>query len=172
MEEGDYRFVVNVRAEGAGEVLASALMPVKLDAQAAAKPVFFLSNFRTVAGNAGLSSYFRGLEAMAQRQNERAAEYLEQAVGASAQPNPMASGALVQLHFEARKYERVAALYGRLGAAAFQSAESLAQVALSYWNTGDSGAARRVLDSALAMFPDNKLLPVVAKRIEQPARKD
>jgi GWxTD domain-containing protein len=167
-DEGDYRFVVNVRAEGSPEVLASALVPIKLDSHATRHPLYFLSNYRSVAGSMGLTAYFRGLEAIAQKQNDKATEYLRQALDAGSQANTMASQALVQLYFKARKYDQITALYARLGTPAFQSApEPLAQVALSYWSLGDASAARRVLDSARKLFPADALLPVVAKRIEQ-----
>ncbi len=167
-EPGDYRLVVSVRPAGSAAVLASSLVPVKLELTAAAPRLFFLENFRSVAANAGLSSYFRGLEAMALKQTGAAAAYLQSSLEADP-ANPVASRALIQLFFNSREFGRITALYKRLGMPPFESApESLAQVALSFWSVGDSDTAHRVLESARSRFPQNSLLPAVAKRMEMP----
>jgi GWxTD domain-containing protein len=165
-EPGDYRLVINIRAEGSTQVLASSLVPLKLDPGAPRPELFFLANFRTVASNPSLTAYFRGLEAMALKRDEAAAAYLQQAVDTGGHANPSANRALVQLYFNARKYDRIKSLYERAGMSPFQTApETVAELALSLWSVGDRSSATRVLESGRSLFPDNTLLPALARRI-------
>lgn len=163
LEPGGYRLVVNVRAQGSQQVLASSTTTFRIAEGAEQAQLFFLSHSRA-ASSPALASYLRGLEWLSRKDDERAAESMRSAL----QANPsdeLAARILVRLYFSRLRYADVSSLYSRLGLTPFKSApESMAQVALSLWHTGDSQAASQVLLKAEASFPKNELLAAVRRQ--------
>ncbi len=120
------------------------------------------------AAASGIAAYLRALEALSQQRQEEAAEYLRQSVDQTPS-NTFALRSLVELYFNSLRFGSITELYGKLGIAALSSApETVAQVALSFWETGDSDAAHRILKAAESRFPKNALLVAAARKIAQP----
>jgi Tfp pilus assembly protein PilF len=106
----------------------------------------------------------RALEAISQKNDAAAAEYFRQALDQNP-ANAFAGQALVQLYFTERKYAPIADLYKRLGIAAFNaSPETLAQIALSFRQSGDADQARSVISAGLGIFPGNATLSALQNR--------
>jgi GWxTD domain-containing protein len=167
LEDGDYRAIINLRAAGSPEILASVNSAFKIGRQVAPPELYFLANMRNSSAN-GLAAYFRALEAMSQKDQGRAAEYLAAALDRMP-GNGFASSTLVQIYFDGKNYKRVTELYDRLGITGLKTrAETLAQVALSYWQTGELEKANRVLEAAKVYFPKDTVLLAAAKRIGEP----
>jgi tetratricopeptide (TPR) repeat protein len=164
MEEGDYRAIVNLRPEGSSEVLASANVPFRLASEPPNDRLYFLSNFR-VASKGGVAAYVRALESLAQQDREKASAYMTEAVNANPS-NAYASQMLVGLYFSSHKYDRVTALYQKMGLTAFRSApETLAQISVSFWQAGNPTQARQVLAAARSLYPQDPLLAATEKSL-------
>jgi hypothetical protein len=89
--------------------------------------------------------------------------YMKQALDLDA-ANESAARYLVQSYFETRDYRTVAGLYKKVGIKPFEtSAESMAQISLSFARIGDRPQAQEILDTAHALFPDNAVLIATAK---------
>lgn len=163
LENGDYRLVVNLRQAGSREVIASSNTPIRISADKAELPLYFLADSQAL-GRPGVATYLRGLEAVSQKNDAGATDYFRQ----SLEQNPgnvLAGQWLVQLFFGERKYGPIADLYKRLGVAAFKgSAVTLAQVALSLRQNGDVEQAKTVLSLGLGLFPGNATLASLQAR--------
>jgi GWxTD domain-containing protein len=169
MAEGDYRIVVNLRAEGSAEVAASVNVPFHVFDEAGNERLYFLSNFRASA-KGGVAAYIRALESMAQKDREKASEYMTQAVDQNP-ANQYADQLLVGLYFNSHKYDRVTALYEKMGLNAFRSApETLAQISVSFWEAGKAAEARQVMQTARSLFPQDPLLSATEKSLQRMAR--
>ncbi len=73
----------------------------------------------------------------------------------------------MQLYFSQRKFTPIAELYNRLGLAAFKgSPVTLAQIALSFRQSGDAEQARNVISAGLGLFPGNATLSALQSRGE------
>jgi len=169
MAEGDYRMAVNLRAEGSSEVLASVNVPFRLIQEPGNDRLFFLSNFR-VSAKGGVAAYIRALESMAQQDREKASEYMTQAIDQNPSNN-FASQMLVGLYFNSHKYDRVTALYEKMGIGAFRSApETLAQISISFWQAGKAAQARQVIQTARSLFPQDAVIQATEKSLERVAR--
>ena len=165
LPEGDYRLILNVRrADNRDVVAASSNTGFHLVAEPATAALYFDPNTRTLA-QPGVAAYIRALAAMAQKDQAGAAAYLRVAV----QQNPgnvFADTQLVDLYYRLKQFAEITSLYDRLGLTPFQSsAESLAQISMSFWDQGQAARAREVLQSAQAAFPDNPLVTAVAKTV-------
>ncbi len=170
LDTGEYRVAVNVRAEGSEEVLASAALSFKIADDQTQPTLFFASNLRGAA-SPGVAAYIRALESLSQKEETKAADYLRASLDQMPK-NPLAAQALVQLYFGSRRFDRITELYQRLGATAFNgSPETLAQAALSFWQTGNTDGARRVLEAGETFFPKHPLLAAAAKQISRPIRR-
>ena len=164
LAEGDYRAVVNLRAENSNEVLASANVPFRLAETTPNDRLYFLSNFR-VSSKAGVAAYVRALESLAQQDREKASAYMTEAVNQNPS-NTYASQMLVGLYFNSHKYDRVTALYQKMGIGAFRSApETLAQISVSFWQAGNAAEARQVLAAARSLYPQDPLLAATEKSL-------
>jgi GWxTD domain-containing protein len=164
MAEGDYRMVVTLRPAGSSEVMASANVPFHLTEAASSDRLYFLSNFR-VSAKGGVAAYIRALESLAQLDREKASEYMTQAVDQNP-ANSYAGQMLVGLYFSSHKYDRVTALYEKMGLSAFQSApESLAQISVSFWQAGKAAQARQVIQTARSLFPQDPMLEATEKSL-------
>jgi tetratricopeptide (TPR) repeat protein len=169
MAEGDYRIVVNLRAEGSAEVVASVNVPFRLTETSSNDRLYFLSNFR-VSAKGGVAAYIRALESMAQKDREKASEYMTQAVDANP-ANQYADQLLVGLYFNSHKYDRVTALYEKMGLGAFRSApETLAQISVSFWQAGKAAEARQVMQTARSLYPQDPLLNATEKSLQRMSR--
>ena len=169
MAEGDYRIVVNLRAEGSAEVVASVNVPFHLTEEQSNERLYFLSNFR-VSAKGGVAAYIRALESMAQKDREKASEYMTQAVDENP-ANQYADQLLVGLYFNSHKYDRVTALYEKMGLNAFRSApETLAQISVSFWQAGKAAAARDVIRTARSLYPQDPLLNATEKSLQRMSR--
>ncbi len=164
LPEGPYRVVVNLREKDGGSALASVNVPFKLAEAATELPVYFLGDSR-VSSQPAAAAYVRALEALALKDSKRASEYLRRSLDRNSR-NAYASQLLAQLYFGQREFGQVTALYEKLGEVAFASAPSLAQVSLSYWQTGKRDQARQVLETARSLFPKDPLLLAAAKNME------
>lgn len=169
MAEGDYRMVVNLRAEGSSEIAASVNVPFHVFEEAGNDRLYFLSNFR-VSAKGGVAAYIRALESMAQKDREKASEYMTLAVDQNP-ANQYADQLLVGLYFNSHKYDRVTALYEKMGLSAFRSApETLAQISVSFWQAGKAAQAREVIQTARSLYPQNPLLTATEKGMQRVSR--
>jgi GWxTD domain-containing protein len=163
LENGDYRLIVNLRVAGSSEVVASANMPLRIGAAKSDLPLYFLSNSQAL-GRPGVAAYMRALEAMSQKDDSAASDYFRQALDQNP-ANTFAGQSLVQLYFNERKYGPIADLYKRLGMAAFKTSPvTLAQIALSFRQSGDAEQARSVIAAGLGIYPGNATLSALQSR--------
>ncbi len=163
LENGDYRLVVNLRQAGSPEVVASTNTFLRISPDKAGLPLYFLSDTQAL-GRPGVASYMRALEAISQKNDPAATEYFRQALDQNP-GNIFAGQSLVQLYFTQRKYSPIAELYKRLGIAAFKSSPvTLAQIALSFRQSGDAEQARGVISAGLGLFPGNATLSALQTR--------
>jgi len=169
MAEGDYRMVVNLRAEGSSEIAASVNVPFHVFEEAGNDRLFFLSNFR-MSAKGGVAAYIRALESIAQKDREKASEYMTLAVDQNP-ANQYADQLLVGLYFNSHKYDRVTALYEKMGLSAFRSApETLAQISVSFWQAGKAAQAREVIQTARSLYPQDPLLTATEKSMQRVSR--
>jgi tetratricopeptide (TPR) repeat protein len=106
----------------------------------------------------------RALEASSQRNDLAATDYFRQALEQNP-ANTFAGQDLVQLYFSQRKYAPIADLYKRLGIAAFKASPiTLAQIALSFRQSGDNDQARSVVTAGLGIYPGNATLAALQSR--------
>jgi len=78
---------------------------------------------------------------------------------------------LVGLYFNSHKYDRVTALYEKMGLNAFRSApETLAQISVSFWQAGKAAAARDVIRTARSLYPQDPLLNATEKSLQRMSR--
>jgi len=126
-------------------------------------PLYFLTDSQAL-GRPGVAAYMRALEAISQKNDGAALEYLQQALDQNP-ANTFAGQYLVQLYFSQRKYAPIADLYKRLGIAAFkESPVTLAQIALSFRQSGDADQARNVITAGLGIYPGNATLSALQTR--------
>ncbi|MBZ5724762.1 MAG: GWxTD domain-containing protein [Acidobacteriia bacterium] len=169
LEPGDYRLAVNLHAAGSPQVLASATVPVKVTEEDAPTALYFLGNARQIA-NPAVADYLRALEALAQKDDQQAALYLRQALDHNP-ANTFAGDQLVHLYFNNRQYGPVGEIYRRFGVTPFKSsAETMAQITVSLWQSGDAATAKEVLRAAQEYFPQDPLVLAAARSIERNAR--
>jgi hypothetical protein len=167
-EPGDYRLVVSLKPEGSPQVLASSTVSLKIEDTAVLPGFYFLPNSRAAA-NPGVAAYIRALEAIGQNNQEQAAVFLRESLDRNPS-NAFAGRTLVRIYFSTHKFDQVTQLYNRLGITAFSGApETLAQVALSFWETGNPEDAKQVLYAGKSYFPKDELLGAAAKKIGEPA---
>jgi GWxTD domain-containing protein len=165
LENGDYRLIVNLRVVGSPEVVASTNMPLKISGEKSDLPLYFLSDTQAL-GRPGVVAYMRALEAISQKNDAAAADYLRQALEQNP-ANTFAGQDLVQLYFTQRKFSPIADLYKKLGIAAFKSSPvTLAQIALSFRQSGDAEQARSVITAGLGLYPGNATLSALQTRAQ------
>jgi tetratricopeptide (TPR) repeat protein len=111
-----------------------------------------------------MAAYMRALEAISQKNDSAALDYFRQALDQNP-ANAFAGQYLVQLYFNQRKYTPIAELYKRLGIAAFKASPvTLAQIALSFRQSGDADQARSVITAGLGFYPGNATLSALQIR--------
>jgi hypothetical protein len=163
LENGDYRLIVNLRQAGSTEVIASANMPLRISPEKTDLPLAFLSDSQAM-GRPGVATYMRALESIAQKNDMAGADFLRQALEQNP-ANTFAGQDLVQLYFTERKYAPIADLYKKLGIAAFKASPiTLAQIALSFRQSGDANQARDVITAGLGIYPGNATLAALQNR--------
>lgn len=163
---GPYVIVVSVRSAAGSVVLASSSTPARLGDEVDLTPLYFLESSRRTASPAG-SSYIRALEAISWKDEPGALRYMKLALDADPR-NAFAGRYLVEKWFETHQFTPVVALYRKLGMKPFESsAESLAQISLSFARTGDRREAQAILATARGMFPDNPLLLAVSNAVSK-----
>lgn len=163
LESGDYRLIINLRQAGSSEVIASANMPLRIAETKSDLPLFFFSDAQALA-RPGIAAYMRALEASSQKNDLAATDYFRQALEQNP-ANTFAGQDLVQLYFTQRKYAPIADLYKRLGIAAFKASPiTLAQIALSFRQSGDADQARNVVAAGLGIYPGNATLSALQNR--------
>jgi GWxTD domain-containing protein len=163
LENGDYRLIVNLRVSGSPEVVASANMPLRISSDKTDLPLYFLSNVQAL-GRPGVAAYLRGLEAISQRNETGAVDYLRQALEQNP-ANTFAGQDLVQLYFSQHKYTPIAELYKKVGIDAFKASPiTLAQIALSFRQSGDVDQARNVITAGLGFYPGDATLSALQNR--------
>jgi len=165
LEPGDYRLLVNLRISGSTEVLASANLPMKIEDIRSDIPFYILGRARELA-RPGVVVYMRALEAMSQKNEPAATDFFRQALDQNP-ANAFASQYLIQFYFGQRQFAQIAELYKKLGIDAFKSSPiTLAQVSLSFLQTGNRTQARDVLVAAMNFFPDNPVLTTAASNLK------
>jgi GWxTD domain-containing protein len=163
LENGDYRLIVNLRQKGSREVLASSNTPLRISPDKSELPLYFMADTQAL-GRPGIAAYMRALEAVSQKDDAAAAGYFSQALDRNP-ANTFAGQSLVQLYFSQRKYAPIADLYKRVGIAAFKgSPVTLAQIALSFRQSGDAEQARNVISAGLSLYPGNATLSALQAR--------
>ena len=167
LENGEYRLIVNLRQSGATEVLSSANIPLRIQSEKSELPLYFLADSQALA-RPGVAAYLRGLEAASQKDGAAATAYFQQALNQNSS-NTFAGEYLVQLYFEQKQFAPIAELYKKLGISAFKTSPvTLAQIALSFRQSGDATQARDVIAAALGYFPGNPLLTSAASSLKIP----
>jgi GWxTD domain-containing protein len=165
LENGDYRLIVNLRQSGASEVVASANMPLRISGDKSELPLYFLSEIQGLA-RPGVAAYMRALEAISQKNDAAALSYFQQALDQNP-GNTFAGQYLVQLYFAQQKYGPIADLYKRLGIDTFKASPvTLAQIALSFRQSGDASQARNVITAGLGFYPGNATLSALQSRAQ------
>jgi len=165
LENGDYRLIVNLRQAGTAQVIASANSPLRIAAASSELPLYFAANSQALA-RPGIAAYMRALEAISQKNDAAAQDYFRQAL-AQNPGNAFAGQYLVQLYFDHQQYGPIAELYKKLGMAAFKSSPvTLAQIALSFRQTGDAAQARDVVTAGLNYFPGNPVLTAASSSVQ------
>ncbi|MBZ5609353.1 MAG: GWxTD domain-containing protein [Acidobacteriia bacterium] len=166
---GDYRLILNLRVSGSNEVVSSANLPMRIEEEAPDLPLYVLTESRNFA-RPGVAAYMRGLEAMAQKNDSAASEYLKQALEQNP-ANTFAGQYLVLLYFNLRQFAPIVDLYKKMGTAPFKSsAVTLAQVSVSFSQSGDAVRARDVLVEAMRQFPDDPVLNAAASSLQRMPR--
>ncbi len=164
LENGEYRLIVNLRQAGSSEVIASSNTPLRISPDKGELRLYTLSETQAL-GRPGLTAYMRALEAIAQKNDSAATEYFRQALDQNP-ANVFAGQYLVQLYFTQKKYTPIADLYKKLGIAAFKASPvTLAQIALSFGQSGDAEQARGVISAGLGFFPGDAMLSALQKRV-------
>ena len=154
---GSYRIVLTVRSASSQAILSSSSTSIRLGEAAEMAPLYLLESSRKTASPAG-ASYIRGLEAISLKDPTTAIRYMQQAMDANPS-NAFAGQYLVETWFRLHQFGPVVALYRKTGMKPFEaSAESLAQISLSYARTGDRRQAQEILSTARTLFPNNSLL--------------
>lgn len=165
LNNGDYRLVINVRRKGSPQVLASSNTPLRVSAEKAEVPLYFLSGAPALA-KPGIAAYMRALEAISQKNDSAATQYFSEALNQNP-ANTFAGQSLIQLYFAQRKYAPISDLFKRLGIASFNTSPvTLAQIALSLRQNGDSVQARSVISAGLGLFPGNPTLSALQTRAQ------
>jgi TolA-binding protein len=163
LDNGDYRLIVSLRQKGSREVLASSNTPLRISPDKSELPLYFMADTQAL-GKPGIAAYMRALEAVSQKDDAAAAGYFSQALDRNPS-NTFAGQSLVQLYFNQRKYAPIADLYKRVGIGAFKSSPvTLAQIALSFRQSGDIEQARNVISAGLGLFPGNATLSALQAR--------
>ena len=164
LENGEYRLIVNLRQAGSSEVIASSNTPLRISPDKGELPLYALSGTQAL-GRPGLAAYMRALEAIAQKNDPGATEYFRLAFDQNP-ANVFAGQYLVQLYFTQKKYTPIAELYKKLGIAAFKASPvTLAQIAVSFRQSGDAEQARGVISAGLGFFPGDAMLSALQKRV-------
>ena len=165
LEPGNYQAVFTLHAPGSPQAVASISIQFKIGAPVPEPSLYFAANARATAAGP-VAAYMRALEALSQNRRPEATEYLRASLD-MAPSNVSAAQTLVQLYFDSRAYKSVAELYGKVGLTLLESTpETVAAVALSLWETGNSDNARRVLAAGNSRFPKNALLAAAANRMK------
>jgi len=165
LEDGEYRLIVNLRQADSAEVIASANLPLKIASAQSEAPLYFSANAQSLS-RPGVAAYMRALEAISQKADAAAQQYFQQAL--SQNPgNTFAGQYLVQLYFNQKQFGPIAELYKKLGIAAFKSSPvTLAQIALSFGQTGDAAQARDIVAAGLGYFPGNPVLTAASSSVQ------
>ncbi len=165
LENGDYRLIVNLRLNSRFSVRFGGIgqhSPLRISAAKSELPLYFLSDTQAL-GRPGVAAYMRALEAISQKNETAATDYFRLALEQNP-ANTFAGQSLVQLYFSERKYAPIADLYKRLGIAVFKASPvTLAQIALSFRQSGDADQARSVITAGLGMYPGNATLSAIPK---------
>ena len=165
LPDGEYRVVVTVKRAGTAETLASVNVALRLDSIASDSMLVFDPSTRRM-NMPGVAAYIRALCALSLGEPDVATGYLRQSVEQNP-ANQTAAWQLVRAYFEAKRYADIAAMYNKLGEKPFEgSVESLAQLSLSLWNSGQRDRARSVLADARQTFGDDPLVSAVAKTVQ------
>jgi GWxTD domain-containing protein len=165
LEDGDYRLIVNLRQGGSSEVVASANMPLKISAAKSDIPLYFASDVQAL-GRPGVAAYMRALQAVSQKNDSSASDYFRLSLDQNP-ANTFAGQYLVQLYFSQRKYAPIADLYKKLGIDAFKASPvTLAQIALSFRQSGDADQARNVISAGLGFYPGDATLSALKSRAQ------
>lgn len=163
---GDYQLVLTVRQSEGGPALASTNLPLKLVNDRPAPALYVSANSHNL-GRAGVASYIRALEAVAQKDEKAAAGYMQRALDQNP-ANSFAGEFLVQVYFRQRNYGGVADLYHKLGISPFKSSsQTLAEIGLSCWKAGQVAEARKVLAEARSYFPEDQTLKSAVRELEK-----
>jgi tetratricopeptide (TPR) repeat protein len=159
LADGEYRLAINVRAVDSDRALASVNAPVRIRPQE--EPALVALENSKATGTRAIADYIRGLATMAQG-SPTAANYLRSALDANPK-NAFAAQYLVQVYFRGRQFKPVVDVYNRFGSALFESsAESLAQISMSLWTTGQRDRARELLDRAQRLHPRDPAIATAA----------
>lgn len=166
LEDGDYRLIVNLREPGSAQVIASANLPLRIGPAQPEPPLYFSSDSQGL-GRPGVAAYMRALEAISQKNDTAAKEYFRLAL-AQNPGNAFAGQYLVQLYFDSKQFAPIAELYKKLGIAAFKTSPvTLAQIALSFRQTGDAAQARDIVSAGLGYFPGNAVLTTASSTVQK-----
>jgi GWxTD domain-containing protein len=158
---GDYMLAVRLKSTQ-GPVLASINQRLHLVNAPADASLYFVADPRILA-SPGLIDYMRGLSAVANGDNGAAQSYLERSLKLNP-ANSFAKQFLVQTYYRQHQYRAISELYGHSVFKDFAiSPESMAEIALSLWDSGDPAQARSVLKSARGLFPEDALLASTEK---------
>jgi GWxTD domain-containing protein len=158
---GQYMLALQLKAAN-GPVIASTNERLRISEGSAESPLYSVTDPSKLT-SPGLVDYIRGLAALAQRDDTAAQKYLERSLKLNP-ANSFARQFLVQAYFHQHRYNAVSDLYRKSSLKDFEvSPEVMAQIAVSLWDSGDSGQAKTVLKSARGLFPEDSVLATADK---------
>jgi GWxTD domain-containing protein len=162
---GEYMLAVRLKS-ASGPVLASINQRLHIVNVPAAAPLYFAADPQTLT-SPGLVDYLRGLCALAAGEDGAAQSYLERSLKVNP-ANSFARQFLVQTYYRQHRYREISELYGHSVFKDFAiSPESMAEIVLSLWDSGDPAQARSVLKSARGLFPEDALLASTEKLVSK-----
>jgi GWxTD domain-containing protein len=169
LDPGEYRIAVTLRASGSPQALASATIPFKVTEADSPAALYFLPNVKQISAPA-VSDYLRALEALGQKDDQSAALLLRRALDRNP-ANTYAGDQLVRLYYSTRQYGLLKDAYHRFGVTPFRSSpETLAQISVGLWQSGDTATAREVLQAASESFPGDPLILAVERSLQRASR--
>jgi tetratricopeptide (TPR) repeat protein len=161
LPQGEYMLAVHLKSAN-GSVVDSINERLRIVEGSPETPLYYVTDPSKLA-SPGLVDYMRGLAALAQRNEGAAQSYLERSLKLNP-ANSFGKQFLVQAYYRQHRYQAVSDLYRRNTLKDFEiSPEVMAQIAVSLWDSGDSGQAKTILKSARELFPEDRLLAATDK---------
>ena len=139
-------------------------MPLRIAAAKSELPLYFVSDTQAL-GRPGVAAYMRALEAISQKNDAAAADYFRQALDQNP-ANTFSPASLWCSSTSASGNTRRSPIStsGSESPPSKRLPVTLAQIALSFRQSGDADQARSVITAGLGMYPGNATLSALQSR--------